>query len=58
MIRRKLERKKKIDLMPIDIVYEPSYDENITVPFFLTDQIFLTYESYIGRIDRGNESSC
>ena len=55
MIRRKLERKEKIDLTPTDIVYEPSYDENIPVPCFCADHIFLAYKSYIGRIDRGKE---
>ena len=55
MIRRKLERKEKIDLTPTDIVYEPSYDENIPVPCFFADHIFLAYKSYIGRIDRGKE---
>ena len=51
MVRHKLERKEKVDLTPIDIVYEPSYDENIPVPF--TDQIFLAYKSYIGKMGRG-----
>ena len=55
MIRQKLERKEKIDLTPIDIVYEPSYDESIPVPYFFTDQFFLAYKSYIGRMDRGKE---
>ena len=55
MIRQKLQRKEKIDLTPIDIVYEPSYDESILVPCFFTDQIFLAYKSYIGRMDRGKE---
>ena len=34
IIRRKLERKEKIDLTTIDIVYERSYDENIPIPCF------------------------
>ena len=55
MIRQKLECKEKIDLTPIDIVYEPSYDKNIPVPCFFTEHIFLAYKSYIGRIDRGKE---
>ena len=40
MIRRKLERKEEIDLTPIDIVYETSYDESIPVPCFSADQVF------------------
>ena len=55
MIRRKLERKEKIYLTPIDIVYEPSYNENIPAPCFFTGQIFLAYKSYIGRIDRSKD---
>ena len=55
MIRQKLQRKEKIDLTPIDIVYEPSYDESILVPCFFTDQIFLAYKSYIGRMDSDKE---
>ena len=55
MIRRKLECKENIDLTPIDIAYEPSYDENIPAPCFFTGQIFLAYKSYIGRIDRSKE---
>ena len=44
MIRQKLQRKEKIDLTPIDISYEPSYDESIPVPCFFTDQIILAYK--------------
>ena len=55
MIRQKLQRKEKIDVTPIDIVYESSYDESITILCFFTDQMFLAYKSYIGRMDRGKE---
>ena len=55
MIRQKLQRNEKIDLTPIDISYEPSYDESIPVSCFFTDQIVLAYKCYIGRIDRGKE---
>ena len=44
MIRQKLQRKEKIDLTPVDISYEPSYDESIPVPCFFTDQIILAYK--------------
>ena len=44
MIRQKLQRNEKIDLTPIDISYEPSYDESIPVPCFFTDQIILAYK--------------
>ena len=46
MIRQKLQRKEKIDVTPIDIVYESSYDESITILCFFTDQMFLGYKSY------------
>ena len=35
MIRQNLAYKERIDIIPVDMVYEPSYDENIPVPFFL-----------------------
>ena len=44
-----------IELTPINIVYEPTFDEKIPVPCFFTDQIFLAYRSYIGRFDKGKE---
>ena len=44
-----------IELTPINIVYEPIFDEKIPVPCFSTDQIFLAYRSYIGRFDKGKE---
>ena len=44
-----------IELTPINIVYEPIFDEKIPVPCFFTDQIFLAYRSYIGRFDKGKE---
>ena len=38
--------------------YEPKFDENITVPCFLTGQIHLAYRSYIGRnIKRSEKNS-
>ena len=43
MIRQELQCKEKIDLTPIDVAYEPGYDESIPVPCFFTDQILLSH---------------
>ena len=32
MIRQTLTSKEKVDIIPIDIVHEATYDENIPVP--------------------------
>ena len=29
MMRQNLARKERVDIIPVDIVYEPTYDENI-----------------------------
>ena len=60
MIRRQLARKENIELTAINIVYEPSYDEKISVLCFFTDKIYIAYKSYIGRLDKGKEriSNC
>ena len=39
IIKQDLACKEKIELTPINIVYERSYDEKIPVPCFFTDQI-------------------
>ena len=54
-IKRELARIEKIEFTPISLVYEPVYDENVPVPCYFTDQIYLTYRSYIGRIVKGEE---
>ena len=41
--------------MPIEIVYEPIYNDNVPVPCYFTDQIHLAYRGYIGRIVKGKE---
>ena len=55
MIRQKLQRKEKIDLTRIYIAYERSYDKIFPVPCCFTEQIFLAYQGYIGRMHRGKE---
>ena len=50
-----MARLERIEFIPINIVYEPIYDENIPVPCFLTDQIYLAYRSYVGRFEKVKE---
>ena len=52
MISQDLAWKERVDIAPINIVYEPMFDENIPVPCFFTDQIHL---AYIGGFDKGKE---
>ena len=52
IIRHELARQKKTEFVRIDIVYEPVYIENVPVPCFFTDQIFLAYKSYIDRVEK------
>ena len=60
MIRRQLARKENIELTAINIVYEPSYDEKISVLRFFTDKIYIAYKCYIGRFHKEKEriSNC
>ena len=39
----------------MSIAYEPVYDKEVPVPCFFTDQIYLSYKSYISRFDKGKE---
>ena len=55
IIRHELACQEKREFVPIDIVYEPVYDESIPAPCFFTDQIFLAYRNYICRIEKGKE---
>ena len=41
MIRQDLARKERADVAPVDIVYEPTYDENILGLCFFASQIHL-----------------
>ena len=52
MIRQTLTSKEKVDIIPVDIVHEATYDENIPVPWAFTDQIHLGYKSYVGHLKR------
>ena len=55
MIRQALAHKERVDIPPINIVYEPIFDENIPVPCFFTNQIYLAYKSYLGHFEKGKE---
>ena len=54
-IRQQRACQEKIELTPINIVYEPSYDEKTPVPCFFTDKIYMAYISYIRHFDKGKE---
>ena len=58
MIRQNLARKERVDIIPVDIVYEPTYHENILVPFFFTSEVHLVYKSYVRRFEKGKERIC
>ena len=53
--KHELARKEKIEFTPINIIYEPIYDENVPVPCYFTDKIHLACRSYIGRYDKEEE---
>ena len=53
IINHELACKEKVELTPIEIVYEPIYDENVPVPCYFTDS--LTYRSYIGKNIKGKK---
>ena len=55
LIRPQLASQERIEFIPINIVYEPIYNENIPVPCFFTDQIYLAYRRYVGRSEKRKE---
>ena len=55
MIRNDLSREGNAELTPINVVYEPIYDENVPVPCYFTNEIHLAYRSYVGQFDKGNK---
>ena len=46
--RQTLARKERVDIIPVDIVYEPTYDENIPVPCFLQVKFTLPTKVILG----------
>ena len=55
VIRNSLSSKEREEFVPINVVYESIYDENVPVPCYFTNEIHLAYRSYIGKLDKGNE---
>ena len=55
MIRNDLSFNKKVKVIPIDIVYEPIYNETIPVPCYFTSEIHFAYRSYFSHVDKGKE---
>ena len=55
VIRYGLTRKEKVDFIPINVVYEPSYDESVPVTCNLTNQIHQVYKSSVGCFDKCKE---
>ena len=55
MIRQDLSQKERVDTVPIEIVFEPLYEENIPVVCFFNSQIHLTYKSFVGCFEKGKE---
>ena len=55
IIRNDLARKESLDFQPIDIVYEPCFDETTPVICNFSPKIFTAYKSYVGRFERGKE---
>ena len=52
MIRNDLRSEERAELIPINVVYEPIYDETVSAPCYSTNEIHLAYRSYI---NKGNE---
>lgn len=55
IIKQKLAHKEKVDFTLLDIVYKPTYDENIPIPCFFISQIHLAYRSYLGQFTKEEE---
>lgn len=54
VIKQNLRWKEQIEFTPINIVYEPEYDESIPIPYFFTYKVNLAYRSYVGQMKEGN----
>lgn len=54
VIKHELAHEEK-KFIPIDIVYEPRYNESFPVLYLSTDEIYLAYRSYIGKMIRWKE---
>ena len=54
-IKQKLARKEKVDFIPLDIVYKPTFDGSTPIPCFFKSQIYLVYRRYLGQFKNGEE---
>ena len=55
-IKLKIAHKEKTNFTPLDIVYKPTFDENVPIPYYFTSQIYLAYRSYLGQFKKGDEN--
>ena len=44
-----------MEYTPINIIYEPIYDENVPVQCYFTDKIHFAYRIYVGENAKGKE---
>ena len=56
-IRNDLSFNEKAEVIPIDIVYDPIYDETIPVPCYFTSEIYLAYRSFFSYFGEGKDIS-
>ena len=55
IVKHELACKEKREFVPIDIVYEPVYDESVPILWFFIDKIYLAYRSYAGQMSKEKE---
>ena len=55
MIRNDLSYQEKAEVIPIGVVYEPIYDENVPVHCYFTSEIHSAYRSYTSYFDKEKE---
>ena len=55
MIRNDLSYQEKAEVISMEVVYEPIFDQTVPVPCYFTSEIHLAYRSYVGHFDKGKE---
>lgn len=55
IVKHELACKEKREFVPIDIVYEPVYDESVPILWFFIDKIYLAYRSYGEQMSKEKE---
>ena len=58
LLRNTLQRSQKIDLVPIDIVYEPSLDVSKPILCFFAPPIHSAYQTFYGKSLGNNKKRC